>query len=99
MNLNNKTLFLPVEIMARELDSKLLIAHKALEKGFTVVIGTKGGVYKTARSYGSGIYLYKDHSLLSANMLDELRTLGLKIAVLDEEGLVGHHLKSIFQDA
>jgi surface carbohydrate biosynthesis protein len=87
MNLNNKTLFLPVEIMARELDSKLLIAHKALEKGFTVVIGTKGGVYKTARSYGSGIYLYKDHSLLSANMLDELGTLGLKIAVLDEEGL------------
>ena len=82
-----KTLFLPIEIIARELDSKLLIAHKAIEKGFSVVIGTKGGVYKTAKSYGTGIYFYKDHSLLSADMLAELSLLGLKIAVLDEEGL------------
>ena len=82
-----KTLFLPIEIIARELDSKLLIAHKAIEKGFNVVIGPKGAVYKTAKSYGTGIYFYKDHSLLSADMLAELSLLGLKIAVLDEEGL------------
>ena len=56
-----KTLFLPIEIIARELDSKLLIAHKAIEKGFNVVIGPKGAVYKTAKSYGTGIYFYKDH--------------------------------------
>lgn len=83
-----KTLFLPIETLARELDSKLLITHKALEKGYSVVVGTKGAVYKIARSYGSGIYFYKDHSPLASSMLQELRVAGLNIVALDEEGLV-----------
>jgi surface carbohydrate biosynthesis protein len=87
MELIKKTLFLPIEIIARELDSKLLLAHKALEKGYSVVVGTKGAVYKIARSYGSGIYFYKDHSPLSSLLLQELHVAGLKIVVLDEEGL------------
>ena len=66
------TLFLPIEIIARELDSKLLIAHSYLDKGHAVIVGTKGSVYKTARSQGSGIYFYKDHSPLSSHMLQEL---------------------------
>ena len=82
-----KTLFLPIEIIARELDSKLLIAHRALKKGYSVVVGTKGAVYKIARSYGSGIYFYKDHSPLSSQLLQELSVSGLKIVALDEEGL------------
>ncbi|MCK5451613.1 MAG: hypothetical protein KAI70_07605, partial [Candidatus Omnitrophica bacterium] len=83
-----KTLFLPIEIIARELDSKLLLAHRALDKGYSVVVGTKGAVKKTARAYGSGIYFYKDHSPLSSLLLQELHLAGLKIVVLDEEGLV-----------
>jgi len=82
-----KTLFLPIEIIARELDSKLLIAHKATKKGYSVVIGTKGPVYKIARAYGSGIYFYKDHSPISSLMLQELKFAGLKIVAMDEEGL------------
>ena len=85
---NKKTLFLPIETIARELDSKVLLAYRALEKGYSVVVGTKGAVKKTARAYGSGIYFYKDHSPLSALLLQELHAAGLKIAVLDEEGLV-----------
>ena len=85
---NKKTLFLPIEIIARELDSKLLLAYKALDKGYSVVVGTKGAVKKIARDYGSGIYFYKDHSPLSSLLLQELHAAGLKIAVLDEEGLV-----------
>jgi len=82
-----KTLFLPIEIIARELDSKLLLAHRALDKGYSVVVGTKGAVKKTARAYGSGIFFYKDHSPLSSLLLQELHAAGLKIVVLDEEGL------------
>ena len=44
MKSTKKRLFLPIEIIPRELDSKLLIAYKALQKGYSVVIGTKGGV-------------------------------------------------------
>ena len=88
MKANRKTLFLPIEILARELDSKLLIAQKALEKGFSIVIGTKGAVYKIVRSYRSGIYFYKDHSPLSSLMLQELHVAGLRIVALDEEGLI-----------
>lgn len=86
-NMYKKLLFLPIEIIPRELDSKLLIAHKALEKGYSVVVGTKGGVYNSARYYGSGIYFYKDHSPLSSIMLQELHVAGLKIITMDEEGL------------
>jgi surface carbohydrate biosynthesis protein len=82
-----KTLFLPIEIIPRELDSKLLIAHKALEKGYSIVIGPKGEVYKSARSFGSGIYFYKDHSPLSARMFQELKVAGLRIVAMDAEGL------------
>lgn len=87
MNLNNKTLFLPIEIIPREFDSKLLIAHKALKKGYSVVIGPKGAVYKSARSFGRGVYFYKDHSPLSARMFHELKVAGLRIVAMDAEGL------------
>tara|TARA_Y100001958_G_C21248715_1_gene581899 strand:- start:20052 stop:21494 length:1443 start_codon:yes stop_codon:yes gene_type:complete len=87
MKSTKKRLFLPIEIIARELDSKLLIAHKALEKGYSVILGTKGGVYNSARSYGKGIYFYKDHSPLSSFTLQELHVAGLKIVAMDEEGL------------
>lgn len=82
-----KILFLPIEIIPRELDSKLLIAHKALEKGYSIIVGTKGGVYKSARFYGRGIYFYKDHSPLSSLLLQELKVAGLRIVAMDEEGL------------
>ncbi len=82
-----KTLFLPMETKAREFDSKLLIAHKALEKGFSVVIGKKGEVYKLARVRGSGIFFYKDHTPMSTLMLEELKVAGLNIVNMDEEGL------------
>ena len=87
MRLTNKKLFLPIEIIPRALDSKLLIAHKVLEKGYSVVIGPKGAVYKSARSYGRGIYFYKDHTPLASLMLQELHVAGLKIVAMDEEGL------------
>jgi len=83
-----KTIFFPIEVIARELDSRILLAHKALDKGYSVVVGTKGEVKKAARTYGSGIYFYKDHSPLSYLLLKELHAAGLKIVVLDEEGLV-----------
>ena len=87
MRTNNKNLFLPIEIIPRELDSKVLIAHKMLEKGYSVIMGPKGAVYKSARSFGRGIYFYKDHSPLSSLMLQELHVAGLQIVAMDEEGL------------
>ena len=86
-NMYKKLLYLPIEIIPRELDSKLLITHKALDKGYSIILGTKSGVYSCARSYGKGIYFYKDHSPLSSNLLQELRVAGLKIVNMDEEGL------------
>lgn len=87
MRTNNRNLFLPIEIIPRELDSKVLIAHKMLDKGYSVIMGPKGAVYKSARSFGRGIYFYKDHSPLSSLMLQELHVAGLQIVAMDEEGL------------
>ena len=37
MSTSNQFLYIPIEIGARELDAKLLIAIKALNKNFTVI--------------------------------------------------------------
>ena len=45
MKPENVTCYLPIETKARELDTKIYIALKLVEKGFQVVIGSKRGVH------------------------------------------------------
>ena len=83
-------LFLPVETIAREFDSKVLIAHRAMQQGYSVVIGSKGYVQQLALRWRSGAYLNKDHSPLSKETLADLHAASISLFALDEEGLVYH---------
>lgn len=79
------TLFLPLEIKARELNSKLLVAVYAIRAGFRVYIGTKDGIDSLVKKKKdkAGIYFYKD-----GNVKDKLYYVGKKcqrLVVLDEE--------------
>ena len=47
MKIENITCYLPIEIKARELDSRIYLAFRLLEKGFSVVIGQKSGVNRS----------------------------------------------------
>lgn len=83
-----KILFLPIETIARELDAKLLLTHRALSRGYSVVIGQKNNVFKAAEKLGYGIYLYKSHERSNFPKSNNLGMSDYIYTALDEEGLV-----------
>ncbi len=79
-----KILYLPIETIARELDARLLLAHQALSRDYSVIIGEKSNVFKAAKILKYGIYFYKSHG---ASNFPADKT-GFKYIALDEEGLL-----------
>lgn len=84
----DKILYLPIETIARELDAKLLLAHRALSRGYSVVIGQKNNVLKAAERLGYGIYFYKSHELSNFPQYYNSNKSDFIYVALDEEGLV-----------
>lgn len=82
--------YIPIEVKVRELESKVLLALAAAEKGFEVVIGSKDEVLQPAvdGKVEPGIVHMKSvtpsDSML--NMLSKLRDNGCLVTALDEEG-------------
>jgi len=96
-----KTLFfIPIEVKARELDSRLLIALGLVAKGATVVIGEKSQVNRFAQRYEFGTYLAKSMSANDLKWFTILKQHGHRIAVLDEEAIIHQnkdaHVRSRF---
>lgn len=89
MHKKKSYLYLPVEISAREIDSKLLIALKAIENGFTVVLGRKAPLIKHVLRSTPGIFLsiWGAHKNFKS-LYKEIKEKGHNIAAMDEEGLI-----------
>lgn len=83
----SKFLYLPIEVKPRELDAKLLIAAEACRQGYSVILGTKA-LNSLLHQGPKGIYFYKDASAPLAERFKYINSLGHKIAIHDEEGLV-----------
>ena len=83
-----KVLYLPIESISRELDSKILLAHSALQKRFGVFLGWKSIIARLAENFGTGAFLYKDHSPWSFELFQRLKQSGVQIFAQDEEGLI-----------
>jgi len=84
-----KVLFLPIEIIERELDGKLLVAAEALRRNFHVYIGHYREIEQFAFAEGNGVYLYKAMTDYNAKSLFlPLKNSGVIPIALDEEGLV-----------
>jgi surface carbohydrate biosynthesis protein len=87
-----KILYLPIETIAREFDARMLLAHMAVNRGYTVIIGEKSSVYRSAQILGSGIYFHKSHGSqyfpVDKKTDNKTRNKVLKFISLDEEGLV-----------
>jgi surface carbohydrate biosynthesis protein len=84
------SLIIPVENLVRELDSKLLLACVAAERGFPCIIGSRTRVDFRVARFPRSIYLSKSMTPKSAKMFRILRLLGHEVAVGDEESLVYH---------
>jgi surface carbohydrate biosynthesis protein len=83
---------MPVENQVRELDSKLLLACVATQRGFSSVVGSRRQMDFRIASFPRGIYLSKSMTVRSIRMFRILRKLGHEIVAWDEEALV--HLPS-----
>ncbi len=88
MPANLKTMVIPVEILARELDGKLLLAACAKERGWNVIIGGMEAVKKAVPHLPPFVYFGKSARSTNAKLFARLKELGHEVVVLDEEGLV-----------
>ncbi|MES1153026.1 MAG: hypothetical protein ABUL54_14080, partial [Dongia sp.] len=86
----SRILYLPMEIASRELDSRLLIAAFALERGYEVVLGQKWLMERNLKAMPPGIYLSKTLTQRDAKFSARAGSLGYFVTAIDEEmpGLV-----------
>jgi len=85
-----KTVFIPVETIAREFDSKLLLACKLAERGYRVVVAQPDFLNQIAIFFRPGIYfgknLFRTHFPTSLKLLALYKKRGWSVVHLDEEG-------------
>ncbi len=84
----NKSLIIPVEIKARELNAKLLLAVKALKKGYEVYLGRSGEITMLSKYLRPSIFIEKDIASVRKSQFKSLKDVGHKIVAWDEEGVV-----------
>lgn len=84
----DRALTIPVEIQVRELDSKLLLACVAAQRGFESIVGYRTDVDFRIASLPRSTYLSKSMTGRSTKMFSILRSLGHEVGVWDEEALV-----------
>lgn len=85
-----RILYLPMEIASREMDSRLLLAAIALERGFDIVLGQKWLIERNLDAMPPGLYLSKTLTQRDGRIMERARERGSIIAAIDEEvpGLV-----------
>ena len=89
-NLNSaqKYLYLPLEIIVREHDGKVTLAHQAVQDGWVVVMGPKIHLYAIAEHLPEGVFLIKSATPQEFHQIKSLREHGHAVCSLDEEGVV-----------
>ena len=88
--------YLPIEIKSRELDAKIYLALRLIEKGFSVVIGRKSGVnYNIFLNKKPFVYFDKGISLRNWNFYSAIRASRGQLVEIDEEGAVGPNLDGL----
>lgn len=78
-------LYLPIEISARELDSRLLLSVFALARGFEVVLGQKWLMHDNLPYMRSGVLVTKTLTSTDARFMEVARRHGYRTASIDEE--------------
>ena len=81
-------LIMPVENQARELDSKLLLACIAAQRGFTSIVGSHRKIDFRIASFPRSLYLCKSFTVMNLKMFQIISRLGHRIVSWDEEALV-----------
>ncbi len=83
-----RCLALPMEILHREFPSKLLLALRAVQRGFRVVIGHSIPLHAVLQELPGGVYFDKSATHARSQRLARWRSLGWRTVASCEEGLV-----------
>ena len=84
MNLT-RTVYLPIELKAREFDSKLLLALELLRRDYMVVFGQQWAIYDHLAELPPGIILFKSHNAIHHPNVVKARDRGFYTMALEEE--------------
>jgi surface carbohydrate biosynthesis protein len=83
--MKKKIIFITIESVKRELDSKILLALKAIKKNYKVVIGQKGHLRGMVRHVNPGIMILKSFGPKNTFHIDFIKKNNWKIVSSDEE--------------
>ncbi len=83
-----RVLYLPIETKARELIGKILLASRAVERGWQVVLGPQEVVREALRHGPRGVFIEISIPEAKAERLAIIRSLGHRIANICEESIV-----------
>ena len=78
-------LFLMIEVAQRELDSRLLLAQKALDAGYRVVIGQQWLMSEYLPQFNPGVVLYKGINRIQGGWMLRARQFGHRVVAINEE--------------
>ena len=81
----SKFLYMPIEIAARELDSRLLISLFAVKEGLEAVIGPKWLLQRNAKWVPKGLWIFKTLTPGDAKHMKRAQKAGHWIGAIDEE--------------
>ncbi len=84
----NKIIYFPIEVKKREFDSRCYQALKLINQGFAVSICTKSAIAQYKKKMRLGIVYFKSSGPRYHNLMKELKKMGHKNIVMDEEGLI-----------
>jgi len=83
----NRILYMPIEVAAREFDSRFLIALRAAEKSIPVIIASSHLLSYAAPNVPAGVYFLKTMNHYDSLKVISLSDTGQRFAALDEEQL------------
>ena len=84
----SKWLYLPMEIVERELNGYLHLAAEAVSQGWRCVIARKKDIFSRAEYLPDGVMFLKSIVSSELPMLKHLKSCGHRLVTLDVEGLV-----------
>lgn len=88
-----KWLIMPLEVVERELEAKLLICREAIKRGWGCIIGNNRELHRSLDDMPQGLVFIKSIQAHELPYLKDLKKRGHAIACLDEEGLVQNNLE------
>ena len=89
------TIILPIEIKAREFDSRLLLAYHLVKDGYEVIIGDRAGCERESKHLQNCIYIAKSLAFSQKKLYENFHFNNGKVLILYEEGAYVGRTKNI----